>query len=82
MEEKLLQVALHLDESQVKVAVGEHVVAGLSSGFGLDGAVRRHGEGAHPSLHAGDVGVDLAEELREGALQFVIQKSQIMADAS
>lgn len=80
VEKKLIQVALHLRQSQVKVTVGEQTVAGLSCGSGSDGAVHCHGEGAHPSLQAGDISLDLAEELCERVLQFIVQKPKIMTD--
>lgn len=75
VEKKLLQVALHLHQSQVKVTFGEQMVTGFSFGSSLDGAVHCQGEGAHPSLQAGDISLDLAEKLRGRALQFIIQKS-------
>ncbi len=81
VEKKLVQVALHLRQSQVKVAVRERIVTGFSDGSGLEGTVQCQGEQAHPSLQAGDISLDLAEELCERALQFVIQKSKVMADA-
>lgn len=81
MEENLLQVALHLAQSLVQATVGEQVAAGLSRGSRPHGAVHGDGEGAHPSLQAGDVGLDLAEKLREGALQLLVQETQVMADA-
>lgn len=81
MEENLLQVALHLGQSLVQVTVGEQVVAGVSCGSRLHGAVQGEGEGAHPSLQTGDVGLDLAEKLREGALQLLVEETQVMADA-
>lgn len=80
MEENLLQVALHLGQSLVQVTVGEQVAAGVSRGSRLYGAVHGEGEGAHPSLQAGDVGLDLAEKLRVGAVQLLVQEAQFMAD--
>lgn len=81
MEENLLHVALHLSQSLVQVTVGEQVPAGVCCGSRPHGAVHGEGEGAHPSLQAGDVSPDLAEKLREGALQLLLQEAQVMADA-
>lgn len=81
VENKLLQVALHLGQSQMELAVGEHAVAGRSARSSLKGTVHGEGEGAHPSLQAGDISLDLAEELRDGVLQFIVQKSEILCDA-
>lgn len=82
VEEKFLQVVLHLYQSQVEVAVGEQIVAALSSWFGCNRTVHCHGEGAHSSLQAGDISLDLAEKLCERVLQCIIQKSKVMADTS
>ena len=68
VEEKLLQVALHLHQAHLKTAVGEQVVAGLLAGSGWDAAAQHLGEGARPSLQAGHVGLDLAGGLRRKAL--------------
>lgn len=65
---KLLQVELHLRQSQVELAVRERIVTALYSWSGCDGTVHRHGEGAHPSLQAGDISLDLAEKLCERVL--------------
>lgn len=81
MEKQLVQVALHLGQSQVKVTVRERSVPGLSFGPGRGRTVHGQGEGAHPSLQAGHVGLDLAEELGERAPQLIIQKSKVTADA-
>lgn len=81
-EEQLFQVVLDPQQSQVKVAVGEQMVAGFSYGSSLAGTVHGDGEGAHSSLQAGDIGLDLDETLCERTLQFVIQKFEVMTDHS
>lgn len=80
VEKKLVQVALHLRQSQVEVSVGEQAVADLSWGLVVDGTVHRDGEGAHQSLQAGDVSLDLIEGF--WALQLVVQKCEVVADIS
>lgn len=82
VEKKHLQVDLRLPQSQVDVAVGELVVAGLRWLPGREWTAHRQGERAHSSLHAGDVGLDLAQKPREGALQLISQKSKVTADTS
>lgn len=64
MENQAVQVALHLPQRQVKVALREQMDTGLRrSLLGLDRTVHGRGVRAHPSLQAGDVGLDLAEKV-------------------
>lgn len=83
VEQKLLQVALQRGQGLVEVTVG--VLPGTAAlcalGSGLDGTVHGEGQGAHHSLQAGDISLDLAEVVCVRALQFVIQKSEVVDDS-
>lgn len=63
VEDEHLQEALHPGQSQVKITLWVRVVSDLLSGSVLDGAVHCPSEGAHTSPHAGDISLDLAEEV-------------------
>lgn len=82
VEKKLVQEVLHLCQSKVKATVGEQMFTGLSCDSGLNGAVYHLSEGAQPSLQAGDVSLDLTEEVSGRALQLIVQKFKVMDDTS
>ncbi|KAI9543197.1 hypothetical protein NQZ68_014128 [Dissostichus eleginoides] len=71
LEKKLIQVALHLGQSQLEPAVGEVGVGRLSSGSCLDGTVHSQGEGTNPSLQTGDISHNLADDICERVLQLI-----------
>lgn len=79
MEKNLLQVALHLVQNRVELGDKEADAGRPRCGSLLDGTVHGAGVGAHLSLQAEDVGLDLGEHLH--ALQLRVQEAQVVADA-
>lgn len=75
------QVVLHLGYGPVVVNVWKQKAADLCCGSGLEGTVHHQTERLNLSIQAGDVCLDLTEEISVRALQFIIQVFKVMAEA-
>lgn len=70
---------MHLGQNLVELGDGEAISGTPCCGSLLDGTFHGDGVGAHLSLQAEDVILDLDEHLH--ALQLLVQEAQVVADA-